>query len=213
MENTMSQARIWNRFAKSYARRPVDDQASYDRKLAMTRALLSPDMTLLEVGCGTGSTALIHAPHVARIDAYDFSSEMIALAQAKADEAGVNNVAFEVADLAELRPEGAYDMALALSLLHLLPDATAGLRQLAAHVRPGGHVISSTVCIGDMPGLLARVLPKLGFTGLIPKVLPLTRDALIAAHTAAGLTITDEFRPAPDKAVFLIARKPGQTPA
>lgn len=209
----MSQAAIWNRFAKGYARRPVADPEAYETKLAMTAARLTPDMRLLEVGCGTGTTALKHAGRVAEIDAIDFSSEMIAIAKGKAREAGIENARFRVAALDDL-PEGAgYDAVLAMSVIHLLADPGAGLKRLAGQVRPGGFLFSSTVCIGEMGGFLPRILPMLGWTRLLPKVAPLTKSNLIALHEAAGLEIVEEFQPGPEKAVFLIARKPDQTPA
>ena len=55
-------SRFWDRHAKGYAKRPVPDEAAYQRKLKMTQDYLTPDMEVLELGCGTGTTALIHAP-------------------------------------------------------------------------------------------------------------------------------------------------------
>lgn len=59
--------RFWNRTAASYSRMPIADQASYEKKLEITRTYLRPDMDLLEIGCGTGSTAIEHAPQVKHI--------------------------------------------------------------------------------------------------------------------------------------------------
>ena len=53
---------FWDRLAKRYARMPVADQAAYETKLEKTRAFLRPDSRVLEFGCGTGSTAILHAP-------------------------------------------------------------------------------------------------------------------------------------------------------
>jgi ubiquinone/menaquinone biosynthesis C-methylase UbiE len=210
----MSRATFWNIIAKKYARDPVADQPSYERKLAMTRAILTPDMHLLEVGCGTGTTALYHAPYVARIDAVDFSKAMIEIAREKARNQSITNVTFKVAALADLSsPARGYGAVLGLSFLHLLGDPVAGLKALTAQAKTGGYVITSTVCLGDMRSIVARIVPWVGMTGLIPKVAPLTRGALLAAHEKAGLEIVDEFRPGPEKSVFLIARKRGQSPA
>ena len=90
------QARIWNRFAAGYAKRPVDDPEAYQIKLDKTAALMRPDMKVLEFGCGTGTTALYHAEWVAQIDALDFSSEMISIARSKANTAGIGNVSFHL---------------------------------------------------------------------------------------------------------------------
>ena len=68
---------FWNRIARRYARQPVADQAAYEHKLAVTQGYLRPEMELVEIGCGTGSTALVHAPRVRHITAFDGSSAMI----------------------------------------------------------------------------------------------------------------------------------------
>ena len=83
--------KFWNLFARRYARSPVSDEAAYQTKLAKTQEYFSPEMTVLEFGCGTGSTAIVHAPHVARLDAIDFSENMIAIARDKAAAAGRAN--------------------------------------------------------------------------------------------------------------------------
>ena len=67
-------AKFWDWIAERYARTPVADEASYKKKLQITQDYLRPGMEVLEFGCGTGSTALIHAPHVKHIHAIDISS-------------------------------------------------------------------------------------------------------------------------------------------
>jgi cyclopropane fatty-acyl-phospholipid synthase-like methyltransferase len=44
-------------------------------------------MELLEFGCGTGGTAIIHAPHVKHIRAIDISPRMIEIAKSRAEAA------------------------------------------------------------------------------------------------------------------------------
>ena len=199
---------FWTLFAKRYAASPVTDEAAYAHKLALTTRYLEPSMRLLEVGSGTGTTALYHAPRVSHVTGVDYAGAMVEIARAKALEAGTGNVTFRQGrvETIALPDEGPYDMALALSLLHLLPDPGAGLRKLVSLVRPGGYVVSSTVCIGEMGGLLPRLLPVAGRTGLIPRVSPLTRDGLRTMHEDMGLTVLEDFRQKSEPVVFLIAR-------
>ena len=68
-------AKFWDRIAERYARTPVADETSYKKKLQITQDYLRPGMEVLEFGCGTGSTALIHAPYVKHIHAIDISSK------------------------------------------------------------------------------------------------------------------------------------------
>lgn len=51
-------ARFWNRVARRYARAKIGDPQGYERSLERTRALLGPGDRVLELGCGTGMTAL-----------------------------------------------------------------------------------------------------------------------------------------------------------
>ena len=49
-------ALMFNLMARRYARQPIADQASYEKKLEITRRYLSPESEVFEFGCGTGST-------------------------------------------------------------------------------------------------------------------------------------------------------------
>ena len=60
-------AKFWDRIAKRYSKQPVADETSYQKKLQITHEYLKPDMEVLELGCGTGSTAIIHSPYVKHI--------------------------------------------------------------------------------------------------------------------------------------------------
>lgn len=205
----MSQIRIWNRFAKGYAKRAISDPESYNRKLEQTARRLTSDARLVEVACGTGTTALWHAPKVAHVRASDFSSEMIAIARQKAHDAGVTNVDFVVEAVDDLPPpETPFDAALAMSILHLLPDPAGTLDRLVAQLRPGGYLFSSTVCLRDMGGIVPRLVPCLGWTGIVPRLNPMTADQVLAAHEAAGLRIVDHWRAGPGAALFIEAQRP-----
>jgi ubiquinone/menaquinone biosynthesis C-methylase UbiE len=204
--------RLWNRFARGYAKRPVADQAAYEYKLDETAKYLQPQDRVLEFGCGTGSTALIHAHRVAHIDAIDFSSAMIEIAKEKRQAQGAANVTFHVSafeDWPVPAADDGYDVIMVHSVLHLVRDLDTTLDRVRRCLKPGGIFVSSTACIRDMGGLVARVLPHLAFTGLIPKVLPLTGNGLISQMQAHGFEICHQWRPGPDQAIFIIARAPG----
>ena len=68
--------KFWDKIADHYSKQPIADEAAYQKKLQVTQAYFQPEMEVLEIGCGTGSTALIHAPYVKHIRAIDFSANM-----------------------------------------------------------------------------------------------------------------------------------------
>jgi len=200
-------ARFWDRIAKRYAKSAVADDESYQRKLQVTRAYLRPDMEVLEIGCGTGSTAIAHAPFVRHIRATDISSRMIEIARAKAAEQGVGNVTFEQSGLGALTArDQSHDAVLALSLLHLIDDRDAAIARIHRLLRPGGVFVSSTACIASMK-LLKHLLPIGRTLGLLPMVRVFTRAQLVKSITGGGFVIDHEWQPGKGKAVFVVAKR------
>ena len=76
-------ARFWDKVAPKYAKSPIADMDAYTYTLERTRSYLSPDDTVLEVGCGTGSTALLLAGNVRHVTASDLSANMIEVGSEK----------------------------------------------------------------------------------------------------------------------------------
>ena len=70
---------FWNKTAEKYAATPIKDMASYEETLTRTRGYLGPEDNVLELGCGTGTTALKLAPSVAHLTGSDISEGMIAI--------------------------------------------------------------------------------------------------------------------------------------
>lgn len=201
---------FWDKMAARYAAQPIADEEAYRIKLARTQAHLTPDMDIFEFGCGTGGTAIAHAPHVRSVRAIDFSARMLDMARQRAAAAGVDNVRFEQGDITTLALEPAsYDMVLGLSILHLLKDKDAVIARVFDMLRPGGRFVSSTACIGDTMRWLGMIAPLGRAFGLLPMLNVMTHDQLRQAMTRAGFVIEDDWRPNPQAAVFLIARKPG----
>lgn len=200
--------KFWDRIAKRYAKRPVPDEANYQKKLEVTRSHLRPNMEVLEFGCGTGSTAIAHASYVRHIRAIDVSSKMLAIARAKAEANAIENVTFEQSTIDELRvPNDTYDAVLGLSILHLVQDKEAVIAKVYNMLKPGGVFVSSTACIADHMRLFMYVAPLGQFLGLMPMVKVFGREELERAVTDAGFEINHAWHPGKGKAVFLVAKK------
>ncbi len=200
---------FWNKIAEKYAAQPVGDEAAYQRKLATTAALLQPHMHVLEIGCGTGTTALFHAPNVKNYLAIDFSNEMIRIANDKAKAQNAKNLRFEVQSINALNAkEESFDAILGMSILHLLPDHQDVLAEVFRLLKPGGYFFSSTVCIGDGNPIIPFILPLMKAIGKAPYVGNFTSAGLAADIAQAGFVITEQWQPKKGASLFVVAQKP-----
>ena len=201
--------KFWDKIADRYSKQPIADEAAYQKKLQVTREYFRPEMEVLEFGCGTGSTAILHAPYVKHIRAIDFSEKMIEIAQGKAAADQVENVTFEQATLDELSvPDGTLDVVLGLSILHLLEDKESAIAKVYTLLKPGGIFVTSTACLGDTMAWFKLIGPIGKFFGLFPFVSVFTVQDLVDSLTAAGFAIDYQWQPGKGKAVFIVAKKP-----
>ncbi|WP_299627776.1 methyltransferase domain-containing protein [uncultured Tateyamaria sp.] len=184
-------AAFWDKTAAKYAGKPVADPAAYDAKIDRIRALLRAEDRMLEIGCGTGSTALRLAPDVAEITATDISSRMIEIAEDKRVSAEASNLSFVLADANARLPGAPFDVIAAFSLLHLVADMPSVLASVHDQLKPGGVFLSKTVCLGDASAPLRFVVRALGMIGVAPPVTILSRAELSRALVRAGFDLVE----------------------
>lgn len=205
---TDKNAKFWNKLAQKYAAQPVKHQAAYQTKLERTQAYLTPDSKLFEFGCGTGSTALFHAPKVAQVLASDLSPEMVQIAQEKALAQGITNVEFQCGAIEDLELEGgSFDVALAMSILHLVQNKDAVLRKIHRALKPGGYLITSTICIAEEFPILRWAAALGSALRLLPQIHCFGETELLESITEAGFHIEEQWKPGPKQALFIIAKK------
>ncbi|MGI9477164.1 MAG: class I SAM-dependent methyltransferase [Hyphomicrobiaceae bacterium] len=205
-------ATFWDKVADKYAKSPIADIDAYNNTLGRTRTYLKTTDRVLEIGCGTGSTALLLAPGVEHIVASDISTRMIEIASRKAADQGVSNVTFTAADLFDSAlDQGPYDAVLAFNLLHLVEDAPGAIRHIHGLLKPGGVFISKTVC---QPGkgaplkfrLIKLLLPLMQWLGKAPYVNFMTPTEFEALMTAQGFKVVESGdRPPPSR--YIVAMK------
>jgi ubiquinone/menaquinone biosynthesis C-methylase UbiE len=207
------QARFWDRMARRYAAARIADEAGYERTLARTQALLPPAARVLEIGCGTGTTALRLAPACARYRATDVSPGMIAIARDKLAAQPVPALQFVLAaaDVPLAAADAPFDTVLAFNVLHLVDDLDVTLASCAAALRPSGLLICKTPCLQEMNPLIPRVaLPLARLLRLAPPVHSLREADLTAALVRQGLAVVGVERHASrgrDFRPFIVARK------
>ena len=205
-------AKFWDKAAPKYAKSPIADMDAYTYTLERTRSYLSADDTVLEVGCGTGSTALLLAGNVRHITASDLSANMIEVGSEKARAQGISNVTFVTAELFDSAIEnGPYDAVLAFNMLHLLEDTRGAIRRINGLLKPGGTFISKTVC---RPGsrapfkfrLLRIILPLMQWVGKAPYVKFMEIGELEDLVSSEGFEIIETGTyPSPSR--YIVARK------
>lgn len=206
-----NKAAIWDKMAEKYSRQPISNQKAYEMKLDLTREYFTPESEVLEFGCGTGSTALLHAPYVKHIDAMDVSSEMIRIAREKRDAQGIDNVHFAVADMDNYQLEPArYDAVLGLNILHLLDDRHKVMQAVLCALKPGGHFISSTMCLREkMPFILMEPLfPVMHAFGQWPRVQRMNVSRLRGDIESVGFETVHQWQPGKGPVLFHVGRKP-----
>jgi SAM-dependent methyltransferase len=138
-------ANYWNEQAAGF-----DDAPDHGLRDSATRSawasLLIPLMPaaparIADVGCGTGSLAVLLAEAGYRVSGLDLAPAMVKRAQAKAAQAGVD-AEFMVADaIAPPWQVGSFDAVLARHVLWALPDPAIGLDAWLELLKPDGRVI------------------------------------------------------------------------
>jgi SAM-dependent methyltransferase len=139
-------------------------------------ALLPPDWTVADLGCGTGALTAALAPEVARVVGVDRSADM--LRSARRRTAGLGNVDLRRGTLEDLPLDDAScDAALLVLSLGWVADPARALAEAARVVRPGGRVALVDAVLHDdedfrrragqvWPGFEpARVVEMLGAAG------------------------------------------------
>lgn len=206
---TAAATAFWDKIAPKYAAQPVKDIAAYQTTLDHTRSYLKPGDRVLEIGCGTGSTAIDLAPAVAEYVATDVSGKMVEIGREKTWDAGLKNLSFmrAAADQGVL-PEGPFDAVLAFNALHLLDNLDAGLAEMHDRLAPGGLLISKTVCLGGPLSPFRPLIATMQLFNKAPHVLYLSGDRLRDRIEAAGFEITDtqDFNNSAKRPYF-VARK------
>ena len=175
---------IWGRAERAYR----------DRVIQL--AALQAGDAVLDVGCGTGSQAIVAKRRVGAsgmIVGIDASPEMITRAKAKAAKAGMA-IEFRLA-VAEALPfaDATFDAVLTTTVLHCLPDGArrAGLSEMIRVLRPGGRLL--LVDYGgprqERRSLLAHLHHHRRFD--LANVLPALRDLGVSDAQTAALNFGD----------------------
>jgi ubiquinone/menaquinone biosynthesis C-methylase UbiE len=128
-----------------------DDPGHEKRQVAIAQAIkeavdLSPRMSAVDVGGGTGRLSILLADLVGSVVVTDPSAGMVRVARERIEEAGLGDRLRAVqADLTTDGLDGAYDVVWSSMALHHVQDLDGLLRPLAGLLVDGGRL-----CIADL---------------------------------------------------------------
>jgi ubiquinone/menaquinone biosynthesis C-methylase UbiE len=125
-------------------------------KIVAEQLRLPPGSRILEIGCGSGTTAVALAQQGFSLTALDIAEGMLASARECAIQAGVEDrVDLGLGDAHNLRfAENCFSAVLAIGVLPWLPSVSEPLREMARVLRPGGYLITTV----DNRGRLDRLI-------------------------------------------------------
>ena len=121
--------------------------------------------SLLDLGTGTGRLLELFAPLYRRGVGIDASTDMLAVARANLDRAGIGNAQVRLGDIYHLPfPRDSFDVITVHQVLHYLDDPERALIEAARVLRPGGRLVVVDFAPHDLEFLRERhAHRRLGF--------------------------------------------------
>ena len=140
-------AATFNSAADHYENAPLAYWEVIGRR-TVDRLQLRRGSTVLDVGCGTGASALPAAERVdtgGRVLGVDLAEKLLDLARAKAAKRKLRNVEFRQGDMTALGfPDGNFDAVVSVFSVFFVSDMEGLVRELWRMVKPGGKLAITT---------------------------------------------------------------------
>jgi ubiquinone/menaquinone biosynthesis C-methylase UbiE/DNA-binding transcriptional ArsR family regulator len=101
-----------------------------------------PIRSLLDLGTGTGRMLELFGSDIERGLGLDLSLDMLALARARLDRAGLKHCSVRHGDIYDLSlPRDSFDVVIIHQVLHFLDDSARAIAEAARVLRPGGRLL------------------------------------------------------------------------
>lgn len=134
---------VWDRMSEFYENE-IDVRFTPIVSKMTALADPGPDDDVIDLGTGTGSLALAIAPLAKRVFAVDISPEMLEVAKARADRAGIGNIVFKEGQGESIPAEdGSFDLVASSLCLMFVLDKEKAAAEIARVLRPGGKMVAS----------------------------------------------------------------------
>ncbi len=143
----LNAAITYNAAADHFDDEPLGFWARIGRR-TIERLELPPGARVLDVGCGTGASALPAAEKIGprgHVIAVDLAERLLEIARHKAERHGFKNMEFAIADMEQLGyPDNHFDAVLSVFSIFFVADMARQVRELWRMVRPGGWLAVTT---------------------------------------------------------------------
>jgi len=148
---TEKERKFWSKNASGYDRSIIEKHWKiYPSLLDKISSDLGTGGTVLEVATGTGLVALKIASTADQVYAIDISPQMIDVAKKKAEETGIDNVAFSVEDAYALPfGDGMFDAVVCNNALHNMKHPEVALSEIGRVLKPDGRFIAIIAGVGE----------------------------------------------------------------
>ncbi len=116
-------------------------------------------MNILDLGCGDGTTALPAAELGANVLGIDIASNLVAAGNARAADAGLDNLRFQEGDASNLEgiADNQFDLVVSVFGAMFAPRPDDVAREMVRVTKPGGRIVMGNWIPGD-PTLVAQIL-------------------------------------------------------
>lgn len=178
----------------------IFDRIFHPGRVAAVKLLdIQPDERILEVGIGTGLNLPLYPRHC-RLTGIDLSDKMLAKAQAKIEELGLDNVTLKVMDASALDfADNEFDRAVATHVISAVPDPLGVLREMRRVVKPGGAIVilnhfrSQSRVVGVLEDLVSPVCTRLGWKSNLA-LEPLLREVGLTPELTTKVNLFNGWR-------------------
>lgn len=190
-----SPEKFWNLISSKYAASTISDRSAYETKMAKLKTYLAPEMSVLDIGCATGTQCGDIANNVRQVTGIDISDKLLAIARNRMAERGLDNIEFlQTSVFHKSMQAGDFDVVMAFFVLHFFKDIDAVFKRVHELLKPGGIFVSETACLGHKNKLIRGILRFLGQIGLLPEINQLTNQQLEQSLQKAGFSIIEKIR-------------------
>jgi ubiquinone/menaquinone biosynthesis C-methylase UbiE len=120
---------------------------------------IKPEMAILDLGCGDGTTAIPAARLGANVLGVDIASNLVAAGNQRVKKYGLTNIKFEEGDATDLQnlKDESFDLVVSIFGAMFAPKPFDVASEMVRVTKPGGRIVMGNWIPGD-PTLVAQIL-------------------------------------------------------